>query len=219
MKPRAIAGWFVAMTFALSVGCATDSTHHESAATCCSTNRATVSTAFTDKSLYQLDSTWTTDLNQQIKLSALTGRVQIVALIFTSCQFACPLIVHDLQRIDDALPANARSRTGFTLVTIDVERDTPGVLRAYRARQKLPDGRWTLLRGSADDTLELAALLGVKYKRETSGQFAHSNLITVLNADGEIVHQQIGLNQDIAETVKRIVEATTAGSKPGHAHE
>ena len=76
-----------------------------------------------------------------------------------------------------------------------------------------------MLRGSADDTLELAALLGVKYKRETSGQFAHSNLITVLNADGEIVHQQIGLNQDIAETVKRIVEATTAGSKPGHAHE
>ena len=130
MKPRAIASWLAAMTLAISVGCATDSTHHESAAACCSTNRATVSTAFTDKSLYQLDSTWTTDLNQQIKLSALTGRVQIVALIFTSCQFACPLIVHDLQRIDDALPANARSRTDFTLVTIDVERDTPGVLRA-----------------------------------------------------------------------------------------
>jgi cytochrome oxidase Cu insertion factor (SCO1/SenC/PrrC family) len=49
--------------------------------------------------------------------------------------------------------------------------------------------RWTLLRGGADDVRELAALLGVNYAEDARGQFAHSNLITLLNADGEIAFQ------------------------------
>ena len=60
--------------------------------------------------------------------------------------------------------------------------------------------------GKPDDVLELAALLGVKYKEDSNGQFAHSNVITVLNAKGEIVHQQIGLNEDISETVQTLVK-------------
>ena len=81
---------------------------------------------------------------------------------------------------------------------------TPAALHSYRATRKLSADRWTLLRGAPDDTLELAALLGVKFKREASGQFAHSNLITVLNAQGEIIHQLAGLNRDAGETVARI---------------
>ena len=34
----------------------------------------------------------------------------------------------------------------------------------------------------------------------------HSALITILNAKGEIVHQQVGLNQDIQETVRLLGE-------------
>ena len=62
----------------------------------------------------------------------------------------------------------------------------------------------TLLHGSDDDVLELAALLGVKYKQEANGQFAHSNIITVVNADGEIVHQLTGLGQEVNETVRKL---------------
>ena len=112
------------------------------------------------------------------------------------------------ERIEAALPKEIRGRTSFGLITIDTERDTPAALHAYRATRKLPVDRWTLLRGAPDDTLELAALLGVKFKREASGQFAHSNLITVLNEQGEIIHQLTGLNQEVGETVKRIVSAS-----------
>ena len=48
---------------------------------------------------------------------------------------------------------------------------------------------WTLLRGAPNDVLELAALLGVKFKKDLGGQFAHSNIITVLDANGEVVLQ------------------------------
>jgi protein SCO1/2 len=47
-------------------------------------------------------------------------------------------------------------------------------------------------------------LLGVNYRRDARGQFAHSNLITVLNPAGEIVHQQVGLNHSPDETVVAI---------------
>ncbi len=189
----------------LAVSCATLSRDEASTGkpSCCATNAET-SAAFTDKSLYQLDSTWTNDANHCLKLGKLQGRVQVVAMFFASCTYACPIIVHDMKRIEAALPESVRAKVDFTLVTIDTERDSPEALHSYRASHKLPVGRCTLLQGTADDTLELAALLGVKFKREASGQFAHSNLITVLNEKGEIIHQIAGLNQDVGETVKRI---------------
>jgi protein SCO1/2 len=49
--------------------------------------------------------------------------------------------------------------------------------------------------------LELAVLLGIKYRKEPQGGFAHSNLITVLNKQGEIVHRQVGLQQSVADTM------------------
>jgi cytochrome oxidase Cu insertion factor (SCO1/SenC/PrrC family) len=87
------------------------------------------------------------------------------------------------------------------LVSFDSGRDTPSALAPYHQRQRLPAGRWTLLHGQPNDVLELAALLGVKYKQDVRGQFGHANFITVLNAAGEVVHQQIGLNQRIDETL------------------
>jgi protein SCO1/2 len=56
------------------------------------------------------------------------------------------------------------------------------------------------LHGTENDVLELAALLGVKYRSVGETIFAHSNLITVLNKEGEIVHQQEGLGVKHEET-------------------
>jgi protein SCO1 len=61
--------------------------------------------------------------------------------------------------------------------------------------------RWTLLRGDPEATLELAVLLGVRYRRDPQGGFAHSNLMTVLNKQGEIVHRHVGLQQSVADTI------------------
>jgi hypothetical protein len=81
-----------------------------------------------------------------------------------------------------------RPDVGFVLVTFDPARDTPDVLSAYGARMGLDPTSWGLLSGQPDDVLELATLLGIKYKRDQSGGFIHSNVITVLNKAGEIVY-------------------------------
>jgi protein SCO1/2 len=198
----------------LAASCASPTRQASQSPSCCATNAAAALSTFTDQSLYQLESNWTNDFGQSFQLGTWRGRPQVVAMFFASCTFACPIIVHDMQRIEAELPEALRSQVGFALITIDTERDTPSVLRTYRLRAQLPTDRWTLLRGSPDDTLELAALLGVKFKREASGQYSHSNLITVLNSEGEIVQQLVGLNQNVDGIVKQLSETLDGEMKP-----
>jgi protein SCO1/2 len=173
---------------------------------CCSTNKVE-SGKITDKSIYQIETEWTSDFGKKMKLDRLRGKPQVIAMFFTSCEFACPVLVHDVRRIEAALPENLRTNVGFVLVTFDVQRDTVETLHAYREKLKLDSDRWLLLRGESEDIFELSALLGVKFKKDQRGQFAHSNIITILNPNGEIIHQQIGLNQDPAASVKALEQS------------
>lgn len=157
-----------------------------------------------DKSIYQIESPWTTDTGKEIKLSALAGHPQVLVMFFANCTYACPILVSDMQRIEAALPAEIRTRVGFTLVSFDCRRDTAAALADYRRNRQLTAENWTLLHGQPDDVLELAAVLGVRYKQDADGQFMHSNVITLLNAKGEIVFQQTGLGSDPQEMVRRI---------------
>ena len=169
---------------------------------CCRENAP--ATPLADKSLYQLESTWTSDVGKDVKLGVLRGRPQIVAMFFTTCEYACPIIVENMRGIEKALPEKLRGQVDFLLVSFDVERDTVEALKTYRAKKELATARWTLLRGREDDVRELAALLGINYQRDARGQFSHSNTISVLNAGGELVFQQTGLNKDPGETVAAI---------------
>lgn len=190
------------LAFGLSANAANTSDAPVKSATpaCCA--RAEAPGQFTDQSIYQVESKWKTDDGKEIQLGDLAGRPQILVMFFASCHYACPVLLNDVRRIEAALPDNVRGKVGVTLVSFDTKRDTPQALAEFREAQNLPADRWRLLSGTDDNIPELAALLGVRYKQDAAGQFMHSNLITILNAKGEIVHQQIGLNQDITESVR-----------------
>ncbi len=155
-----------------------------------------------ERSVYQLDSSWVEDNGRALQLSTLEGDMQLLSLIYTTCTGACPMTVKSLQMFSRNMPADIKGRIRFLLVTVDPEQDTLPVLREYRREMKL-DRRWKLLRGSPEDVRELAAVLGFNYEQIESGQFAHSNLVTVLDRHGEIVHQQ----NDFASDTKAVVEA------------
>ena len=159
---------------------------------------------FTKNSLYQADTVFTTDTGDAFKLSSLRGRPVVLTMFFASCGYACPLTVTDMQAIREKLPAAIRDRAAFVLVSFDVARDTPEALARYRAQRAL-DASWILLRGTDDSVRELAALLGVKFKQEADGAFSHSNLVTILNAQGEITHQRLGLKGGLDEAAAALV--------------
>lgn len=182
-------------------------TTDEKPAACCQVE--TGSDPFSDLSLYQLDATYTNDSGRAFTLGELRGRPVVLTMFFASCGYACPMLVSDMTQIREKLPADIRDQVAFVLVSFDVKRDTPAALHAYRTERGLND-QWILLHGGHDAVSELAALLGVKYKLENNGMFSHSNLITVLNPEGEIVHQREGLEGGLEETARAV--ATAANS-------
>lgn len=157
--------------------------------------------AATDFSVYHAESVWTDQTGAERPLSSLAGRVQLVAMVYTNCAYACPRIMLDLKRIAGELGPVLADDVGFVIVSIDPERDTPERLAAFASGSRLDTARWTLLTADEGDILELAALLGVQYRETRPGEWVHSNLITVLDRDGEVAHRQMGLGTDPAETL------------------
>jgi len=167
----------------------------------------------TTKSLLLLDSKWTSDVGKVIPLSVFRGRPLVVAMFFTQCEYACPVLVNDLKQIEAKLPAEVREKTDFLLVSFDTRRDTPAQLAEYRKKKELAPAHWALLHGEEDDVRELAALLGINYAADAKGQFAHSNVLTVLNAEGEIVLQLPGLRQNAAPILEALQKASLAAKR------
>ena len=149
-----------------------------------------------DASVYQLDAVWGTDGGETVTLASLGGQPVALAMVYADCGTACPMIVHDMKQIGEAADVPLR----YVLVTLDPARDTPEHLRRFRAMHGLGDD-WTLLRGTDDDVRTLAAVLGVRYRPDADGTIAHSNLITLLDAGGDVVAQQEGLGTDPAGAV------------------
>ncbi len=165
----------------------------ENAGDCCSAEEPAAVEALPGASLWQLASRWTDHAGRVRALSEWRGRPTLVAMGFTNCRYACPRLAADARRILDALKPDERARLRGVLVSFDTERDTPERLAAFAQEQGLDTATWTLLRGDAADVRELAAVLGISYQQAPSGDFAHSNVITLVDADGVIVHRQQGL--------------------------
>ncbi len=178
---------------------------------CCSSEEETEE--FSENSIYQLESDlpdglsadkagWTDQSGKKFSLAQLEGNPVVLTMFFASCTYACPILVNDMKKIESEIPENELSSYMFVLISIDPERDTPQKLAKFAQEKKLDKKRWMLLTGNSDEIMELAALIGFKYKKDNKGDFSHSNLITFLNKEGEIIHQQVGLNQDISESTK-----------------
>lgn len=149
--------------------------------------------------LYDLGSEWVDQRGDSIALGSLAGRIRVVALVYTSCHGTCPLIVAEMKRIEAGIPAGRGGDVGFVLVSLDPARDTPGRLAQWAADTHLDPTRWTLLNGSDSTVRELAATLGVRYQVQPDGEVAHANVITVLDANGLVAHQQTTLG-DVTAT-------------------
>jgi protein SCO1/2 len=160
------------------------------------------------RSLFRLEASFQNDESRPFQLSELRGKFQVLALIFTRCPSVCPTLVRELLALERGMPSAVSEATRFTLVSIDPAHDTPAALHAYRAKLGLSPDHWLLLRGEPNSVRELSALLGFSYSSADDGMpLAHSKLVTVLNRDGEIIHQQESVSADSQKIVDAIVRA------------
>jgi len=172
---------------------------------CCS-DEAPAAVEVSTESIYQVASQWQDATGKKRDLKSIGGFVQVVTMGYTTCKYACPRLLADMREIEAKLPQELRNKTHFTFISIDPETDTPARLAEYRKESKIISNRWTVLTGETAAVQELAVVLGVQYRKTSDKDFAHSNIITVLNPNGEIVHRQEGLGADSAATIKAITK-------------
>ena len=106
-----------------------------------------------------------------------------------------------MKRIERESPRDV----GFVLVSLDPARDDPARLAMFATERGLDASRWTLLDGSDDSVRELATVLGVRYRRLSADELAHSNALTLLDTDGAVAYQHAGL--DAAEEITKALGA------------
>ena len=115
---------------------------------------------------------WGADYFPNVELRAHDGRtlrffddlirdkVVVVNFIYTSCPDACPLETAKLREVEDLLGERVGQDVFLYSISIDPERDTPEVLRAYAERFRTGPG-WLFLTGDAADVRLLRQKLGL----------------------------------------------------------
>lgn len=155
-----------------------------------------------DGSVYQAEATFTDQHGQETKWGSFRGKPVVAAMVFTNCQFACPAITQDIKSIQQRTEGDAQP-VQFLLISFDTQRDTAETLQEFAEEMEL-DENWTLLHGSEADVRQLSMLLDVSYKDVGGGLFSHDNVITLLNANGEIVARSEGLGNENDDLLKKL---------------
>ncbi len=180
---------------------------------CAAALKAAKAATLPDQSLYHLEGDWTVHTGTPATLSTFAGKPTLLTMFFASCGYACPILIEDVRALINSLPEEQRDGFNIVMLSFDTERDTPEALATFAKQRKLPTPLWSLLHGDADLVLETSALLGVKYRKDTQGNFAHSNIITLLDKNGVIVHQLEGLRAD-ASPLKDALKGQLAAAAP-----
>ncbi len=110
---------------------------------------------------YARDLPLTDQHGQRRSLKDFAGKVVVVFFGYTQCPDVCPTSMSELAEVKQALGADGERLQGI-FVTVDPERDTPEVLKAYMASF---DPSFIALRGTPEELAAVAKDFKIYYKR------------------------------------------------------
>jgi protein SCO1/2 len=137
----------------------------------------------------------------------LKGKWSLVYFGYTHCPDACPTALNDIAiALDELGPKRGAVRPVF--ITVDPERDTPEVLKAYLTAFDAPI---MALTGTPEEVAQAAKGYRVYYAKhpEASGDYSmdHSSVIYVMDPEGRFTasftHQSTP--EEIAERLKKLL--------------
>ena len=90
----------------------------------------------------------------------IKGKVVTINFMFTSCGDSCPMETAKLRKIQEMLGEHAGKDVYMYSITVDPERDTPAVLKAYMQKFRIGPG-WQFLTGKKADIDQIRKKLGM----------------------------------------------------------
>ena len=132
----------------------------------------------------------------RLSLGDLGGKVVLLTFIYTTCTDTCPLLTGKLAGVREKLGADFGARTHFLSVTVDPERDTPDVLRAYGQRFRADPAGWAFLTGTPDEVAEVTQAYGIFVRRTPRGDVDHTFLTSLIDRHGMLRVQYLGTRFD-----------------------
>jgi protein SCO1/2 len=133
---------------------------------------------------------------QPMALAAFRGKVVAVTFIYTGCPDICPLLTEKLAQVQDELGANFGAKIAFVSITLDPEHDTVEVLKQYaQLFGARPEG-WAFLTGPPEAIRDVAHRYGVFFSRNQDGSIDHTQLTTLIDVDGQMRVQYLGVRFD-----------------------
>lgn len=137
-----------------------------------------------------------------------TGKPQLVSMFYTSCQYMCPLIVESLKRTQKAIAQDGQTKPAVLMVSFDVQRDTPAHLKEVFGQRKLDAATWTLAHTDAASVRQLAAVLDIQYRALPDGEFNHTSVMILLDAQGRIAartDKMDAIDADFVAAAKKVL--------------
>ena len=169
-----------------------------------------------DGSLYQLTGTLQDQTGADVRLDVHRGHPVLMSMFYASCTDACPLLIAELRRIESSLSPALRADVRVLLVSLDPAHDTPAALQRVAEKHRLEAAGWLLLTGTDDSVREVAAVLGVKFRRLSTGVINHSSVIAVLDRRGVIESRIDGITPGDPKLLARVTDALgRAASRDG----
>jgi len=90
----------------------------------------------------------------------LKGKIVAINLIYTTCQYACPLETARMAQVQRVLADHMGKDIFFYSITIDPEHDTPAVLKQYAEKFHAGPG-WLFLTGTQSDIDLISRRMGL----------------------------------------------------------
>lgn len=116
--------------------------------------------------------------------NSLRGKIVAINFIYTTCSDVCPLFTVEFARLQQALRNQTQLNSFLVSITTDPEIDSPKVLKAYARRFGADFQNWAFLTGDESHLKEVWKGFGVQVIRKGRGLVQHTNLTTLIDADG-----------------------------------
>jgi len=143
---------------------------------------------------------------EKVSLESTNGKARIVYFYFANCPDVCPPTTFLLSQVQDILKEQGTlgNKAELISITFDPERDTPEVIMDFAERTFAEFEGWSFLRGEEEETIQLARDFQVGVMKLEDGAFAHFNVITLVDQEGQIRKWINGNDEEL--TAEQIVK-------------